>query len=83
MTKEQIKTTAEEMIEWLIDEGSGLEREEVIETAMINFVYKYYDGEYNEEEIIQLCDYLGYEVDIKELNKEKDKRNKRKQRRKK
>ena len=76
MTKEEIKRTAEEMIEAQCYE-SGLVREEVLEPSTLSFVEKYIHDEISREDLIQLSDYLEYPLNMEEVDKLKERRKKR------
>ena len=62
-----------DMIEMLMDEG-GLSEEEVIDSAMLNFVYQYFNGDLEEDETIYILNQLGYECDLPLLREEKERR---------
>lgn len=62
-----------DMLEFQMDE-SGLTEEEVIETTMLSFVYQYFNGEIEEEEMLYILNELGYECDLPLLKQEKEKR---------
>lgn len=62
-----------DMIEMLMDEG-GLSEEEVVDSAMLNFVYQYFNGDLEEDETIYILNQLGYECDLPLLREEKERR---------
>lgn len=67
MTKEEIKKTAEDMIEAQRDE-SGLSREEVIESSALSFVYMYVHNELAREDLEALGEYLNYPFDMEKAD---------------
>ena len=73
MTKKEMKQKVENMIVDQMNE-SGLTEEEVIETTMLSFVYQYFNGEIEEEEMLYILNELGYECDLPLLKQEKEKR---------
>ena len=82
MKKEEINNYVENIIDDLCNE-SGLTREEVLWDAAINCIEYFYRDNLSKEELINCAEYLGYELDIDEIEKEKAKRQKRKEARKK
>ena len=81
MKKEEINNYVENIIDALCNE-SGLTREEVLWDAAINCIEYFYRDNLSKEELINCAEYLGYELDIDEIEK-KAKRQKRKEARKK
>ena len=73
MTKKEIKQMVNEMIEGQMEE-SGLTREEVMEPTMINLVYMYYDDKIELKDLCTALDYLGYTYYESELEKGKQER---------
>ena len=81
-TKEEVRNEVESHIQWLMDEASTTDREEIIECAATNYVYMYNEGMIDSEELQVALDYLGCECNMVEIDKEKAKRIKRKNKRK-
>lgn len=77
MNKEEIKEFVEGMIEYHCSEF-GLEREEVIDVVITNIVYSYYESMITEQELVDCCEYLGYEVDLEQVRKDKEELTKKK-----
>lgn len=71
MNKEEIKQYVEDHIEYHCSEF-GLEREEVIDVVITNLVYSYYENDITESELVDCCEYLGYEVDLEQVRKDKE-----------
>lgn len=75
MTKEEIKTKAEEMIEAQCYE-SGCTREEVLEVSALCFLEQYIRDEITKNDLIELSNYLKTPLDMEEVEKLKAKRKK-------
>ena len=79
MVSEKVRKIIDDMFEWLMEEGSGISKEDLTEPAIINFVNMYIDDKINKEELIQIGEELDFEIDFEVLDKEKEKKkNKRK-----
>ena len=76
MTKEQIKKTVEDMIELQRDE-SGLSEEEVIDVTAYSFAHQYVYGELTKEDLVALCEYLNFPLDMERVDELKAKYEKR------
>ena len=75
MTKEEIKTKAEEMIEAQCYE-SGCTREEVLEASTLCFLEQYIRDEITEADLIEFSNYLKTPLNMEEVEKLKAKRKK-------
>ena len=75
MTKEEIKTKAEEMIEAQCYE-SGCTREEVLEALTLCFLEQYIRDEITEADLIEFSNYLKTPLNMEEVEKLKAKRKK-------
>ena len=73
MTKEEVKNYVEDIIDYHCDEF-GLEREEVIETVMINIIFSYERNELTKEDLLKCADYLEYELDMDVIDADIEKR---------
>ena len=80
MNKKEIKEYCEEGIRIHCEEFD-LEREEAIEVVMLNIIETYYDDKTSEEWMMGCANYLGYDLDIEKIHKEKSIRKKRKEQR--
>ena len=80
MNKKEIKEYCEEGIKIHCEEFD-LEREEAIEVVMLNIIETYYDDKTSEEWMMGCANYLGYDLDIEKIRKEKATRKKRKEQR--
>ncbi len=80
MTKKEIKQMVNDMIEGQMEE-SNLTREEVMEPTMLSLVYMYYDDKIELKDLCTALDYLGYTYDESELEKGKQERITRKEKR--
>ena len=82
-TKEQVINEVEAHVQWLMDEASTTERDDVVECAAINYVYMYNEDMIDAEELQMALDYLNYECNMAKIDKDKakriERRNKRKQ----
>ena len=75
MSKEKLINEIEGIIDNLIEEGGGdLQREELHKLALFNIVYGYDENKYSDEDLINAAEYLGFEVDINEIEKGKSSR---------
>ena len=63
MTNEQIKNHVEGLIESLMEEG-GLEREEVLDAALMNCLWQYDYDEISREDLVSMAKYLEADIDI-------------------
>lgn len=82
MTEKEIRNEVEELIQALLDEiGYGAEREDVIECALTNIVYRYFDDRYTIEDVIEAAKYLEIPIDIEGIVLHKIERKKRKKQR--
>ena len=73
MTKKEIKEYVENDIQNACDEG-GLSREEVLETVLINIIYRYEIGLLTKEDLLQCGEYLGVELDMSAIDEQITKR---------
>ena len=81
MTKIELRNKIEDIIDALLDEmGEGSEREDVTECALLNIVYGYCDDKYSLEDVIEASKYLEIPVNLEEVEKERARKIKRKQR---
>lgn len=69
MNKNEIKQLVEENIEFHCDEF-GLEREEVIDVVLGNFIIDYENERISREDLLQCAEYLECEIDIDYIDKE-------------
>ena len=69
MNEQEIKKYVEERIEYHCDEF-GLKREEVLYTVLVNIVYEYEHEDISEEDLLKCADYLGFELDMEEIEKQ-------------
>ena len=81
MTKETIRSYVEDEIAYHIDE-SGWEREDVMEVAMLNMLYRYANDMLAKEDLLQCANYLGYELNMDLLDDGIEQHKARKERRK-
>ena len=70
MTQEEANKIVEEEIAYHMDEF-GLEREEAIDIAHLNFSIKYIHGEYSKEEVALIFNAFGEEIDWEDAEKQK------------
>lgn len=80
MNNNEIKQLVEEMVEAQMDE-SGLSEEEVMEPTMLNLINMYYEDNIELKELCTALDYLGYTYDESALEKGKQDRIARKEKR--
>lgn len=80
MISEEIKKYCEEQIKYHCEEFD-LEREDVLNVVMINITDLYYQDKITEEWMMGCADYLGFDLDIEKIRKEKVIRKKRKEQR--
>ena len=66
MTREEIKNYIEEAFEWHMAE-SGMEREEVYETVVMNAVYAYYNDHIELEDLMGMMEELEFELDVERV----------------
>ena len=79
MISEKMQQMVNDMFDYLIDESSGLSKEELREPAILNFLEMYYHNEITQEDLIQVGEILECEFDFNVIDKEKEKRIKRRQ----
>ena len=80
MNNKEIKQMVKEMVEAQMDE-SGLSEEEVMEPTMLSLVNMYYEDNIELKELCTALDYLGYTYDESALEKGKQDRIARKEKR--
>lgn len=82
MISEKMQQMVNDMFDYLIDESSGLPKEDLIEPAILNFLDMYYHNEITKEDLLQVGEILECEFDMEVIDKEKEKRIRRKRLRK-
>lgn len=80
MNKKQVKEKVEKIIQENMDEF-GLEREEVLDVAMYNMVGEYIKSQITKEDLLMSGEYLGYELNMNEIEKRIKNNRKRKEQR--
>ena len=65
--------SVEEEIAYHMDEF-GLEREDVLQVALENIIFRYDEGLISKEDLLQCADYLGFVFDMEKIEKTKQKR---------
>ena len=63
MSQNEIENHVEELIESLMEEG-GLEREEVLDAALMNCLWQYDYDEISREDLASMAKYLDADIDI-------------------
>ena len=80
MNNKEIKQMVKEMLEAQMDE-SGLSEEEVTEPTMLNLINLYYEDDIELKDLCIALDYLGYTYDESSLERSKQERIARKEKR--
>jgi hypothetical protein len=80
MTIKQIKEMCEKEIEYHMNEFD-LEREEVLDTAILNMIDRYMQGKLTKEDLIKCGNYLGFNLNMTEIDKRIEENRKRRERR--
>ena len=81
MTKEEIKKYVEEDFQYHKDEF-GLEREDAMDTVIINLIYRYEINKLSREDLLQCGEYLGFTLDMAVIDEQIAKRKALKEKRK-
>ncbi len=80
MNNKEIKQMVKEILEAQMDE-SGLSEEEVTEPTMLNLINSYYEDDIELKDLCIALDYLGYTYDESSLERSKQERIARKEKR--
>ena len=79
MTKEQLIKEIESHIDYLLDElGDPTDRESAMEPALIGLIVGYFNDVYTKEDLVEGAKYLGFPIDIEQIEQEKIKKQKEK-----